>query len=333
MQQNYSLLQHNTFGMNVRADYFVEYDSVEKLTEFLQTDLAKTEQLLPIGEGSNLLFVGDFRGVILHSKIRFTEIVRHNDSHAWVRAGSGVVWDNFCAEMVAQNLAGSENLSYIPGTVGASAVQNIGAYGVEVADLIDTVETIEIATGKPRIFTNNECRYGYRDSIFKGELKGKFIVTAVIYKLDKQPIFHLDYGNLRAALADTKPTLASVRQAIIDIRKAKLPEPNELGSAGSFFKNPVVPQAKCNELLATYATMPHYNNPNDTAKIPAAWLIEQCGWKGKTLGGAAVYDKQPLVIVNRNHATPDDVVRLSEAIVKSVTEKFGVKIEPEVNLI
>ncbi len=329
---DYSLLTHNTFGMNVRARHFVEYDSVDELRAFLATH--RSERLLHIGAGSNLLFTGDFDGYILHSGIKFCEIQRDDTAHIFMRVGAGVVWDEFCANMCAKNLGGTENLAYIPGEVGASAVQNIGAYGAETADIIAQVETVEIATGKSRIFQNAECRYGYRQSVFKSDLQGQYIVTAVVFRLAKNPTLRLDYGNLRATLAHiSRPTVNDVRQAVIGIRKQKLPEPSELGSAGSFFKNPIVAKANADALLAENPDMPHYAVGNSETKIPAAWLIEQCGWKGRTLGGAAVYEKQPLVLVNRNHATPADVQNLAQQIVESVKKRFGIAIEPEVNYI
>ena len=329
---NYSLLAHNTFGMNVRARHFVEYDSVDELRTFLAAH--RGERIFHIGAGSNLLFTKDFDGYILHSGIKFCEKIAESNDHVLMRIGSGVVWDEFCAAACAKNLGGTENLSYIPGEVGTSAVQNIGAYGAEVADIIAQVETIEIATGEQRIFQNAECQYGYRQSIFKDELKGKYIVTAVVFRLTKNPTLRLDYGNLRDTLAHIdRPTVSDVRQAVIGIRKQKLPEPSELGSAGSFFKNPVVPRAQADALLAENPAMPHYAVGDSATKIPAAWLIEQCGWKGHTLGGAGVYEKQPLVLVNRNHATPDDIQQLAQQIVASIHEKFGITIEPEVNFV
>lgn len=329
---DYPLLAHNTFGIDVRAKHFVEYDSVDELCDFLATH--QHCRMLHIGAGSNLLFTKNFDGYILHSNIRFCETLSDNEAQTVVRVGAGVVWDDFCAAMCAANLGGAENLSYIPGEVGASAVQNIGAYGAEAADIIVQVETIEAATGKSRTFNVAECDYGYRQSVFKNELQGQYIVTAVQFRLTKNPIPKLDYGNLRETLAHTaSPTVNNVRQAIIDIRRQKLPEPSELGSAGSFFKNPIVPQAKADELSALYANMPRYTASDNRVKIPAAWLIEQCGWKGKNVGGAAVYDKQPLVIVNQNHATPDDIQRLAQQITNSVIDKFGIRIEPEVNYI
>lgn len=329
---DYPLLAHNTFGMDVRARHFVEYGSVDELRAFLAAH--QGERMFHIGAGSNLLFTGDFDGYVLHSGIDFREVQREDDAHVFMRVGAGVVWDDFCAAMCAANLGGTENLSYIPGEVGASAVQNIGAYGAEAADIIAQVETIETATSHSRTFDNAECGYGYRQSVFKGELKGQYIVTAVVFRLAKQPTLRLDYGNLHDTLAHIgRPTVNDVRQAVIGIRRQKLPEPSELGSAGSFFKNPVVPKAQADELLARYADMPHYAVGDGETKIPAAWLIEQCGWKGRTLGGAAVYEKQPLVLVNKNHATPADVQNLARQITESIERRFGIAIEPEVNYI
>ena len=332
--EHYSLLPHNTFGMDVYARYFAEYDTVEELADFLQTDLARDHKLLPIGAGSNLLFTGNYDGIVLHSRIRFCTIVGDTPDEVLVRVGAGVVWDNFCADMCARGFGGIENLSYIPGEIGASAVQNIGAYGVEAKDVIVCVETIETATGQAHTFDAAACDYGYRHSIFKSELQGRHIVTAVTYRLQKKPTLRLDYGNLRDTLSHiAHPTVADVRRAVIDIRRQKLPEPAELGSAGSFFKNPVVPAAQFEALRAQYPAMPHYPASDAQVKIPAAWLIEQCGWKGKTVGGAAVYDKQPLVLVNKNHATPADVQTLAQQIVDSVITKFNIKIDPEANYI
>ena len=228
-------------------------------------------------------------------------------------------------------ISGMENLSYIPGEVGASAVQNVGAYGVEAKDVIDTVRAIKIADGSERIFTNAECRYGYRDSIFKNDLRGQYIITHVVYKLNKHFEPKLDYGNLRSEVSEPA-TPMSIREAVIRIRKQKLPEVSELGSAGSFFKNPVVPREKYDEIAASYERVPHFEQDGGI-KIPAAWLIEQCGWKGKSLGGARCYEKQPLVLVNAGNATPEDIINLASAICADVKAKFNITISPEVNYI
>ncbi len=329
--QNQSLLAWNTFHIDVQADIFAEYDNINELCTLLQR--YNSLPMLHIGRGSNLLFTNNFNGIILHSNICFYHLNTQTEEEVLLEVGAGVVFDDFIRYAVEHDWGGAENLSYIPGEVGASAVQNIGAYGVEVKDIIHRVFTINRQTLEPRIFTNQECQYAYRDSIFKNEMKNQYIVTSVEFKLTKQPRLSLDYGNLRAALADiAKPDIADVRRTVTAIRQQKLPEVAELGSAGSFFKNPVIDKQHFDELRQLYPTIPHYPAPNGV-KIPAAWLIEQCGWKGKTLGGAQVYDKQPLVIVNKNNATPKDIVTLADNISRSIKEKFSISIYPEVNYI
>ncbi len=334
-EKNYSLLQHNTFGMDVRAACFVEYTSVDELKALLADREAMSGKWLHIGGGSNLLFTGDYEGLILHSAIRGYKVVSENDDEVLVRVGAGEVWDDFVAYAVAQGWYGAENLSLIPGEVGASAVQNIGAYGAEAKDLIVTVETIEAATGRERTFTHTECRYAYRESIFKGELRGKYIVTHVTYRLGKQPVFHLEYGNVQGELEKRgcPVTLENVRQTIIDVRESKLPDPKVQGNAGSFFMNPIVSRAKYEALQKEYSDMPHYDVDADRVKIPAAWMIDRCGWKGKQLGRAGVHTKQALVLVNCGGATGSEVIALSEQIQNDVMRKFGVRISPEVNFI
>ena len=330
----YSLHQHNTFGMDVKAEEFITYDTVDELIQVLARIRGTGQRILHIGGGSNLLFTKDVEGVVLHSQIKFIEYGACEGGEILVRVGSGVVWDDFCAEMAKRNYYGSENLSYIPGEVGASAVQNIGAYGVEVGSIIKEVETIEVATGRPRTFSNEECAYGYRDSIFKNQLQGQYIVTAVVFRLSVVPKVHLDYGQLQELRSATVvPSAQTIREAVISIRKSKLPEPDELGSAGSFFKNPVVAKGVYEKLAQGYANVPHYVVDEEQIKIPAAWLIEQCGWKGKSHRGAAVYEKQPLILVNKDHATPTDIIELAGMIRQSVLEKFQIQIYPEVNYI
>ena len=325
-----SLLPYNTFRMDVRAAVLAEYESVNELRELLEKYRGK--RLLHIGQGSNLLFTKDFDGIILHSRMVRARALGENGDEVFIEAESGLVLDELISQLADMGLYGLENLSYIPGMVGASAVQNVGAYGVEAKDVIVEVRTIEAATGKERVFTNEECRFGYRDSIFKNELQGQYIVTHVVYRLLKHGEAHLDYGNLREAVQG-KPTAMAVREAVIQIRRQKLPEVNELGSAGSFFKNPVVPAEQFETLKKAYPAIPNYPLDNGTYKIPAAWLIEQCGWKGKAMGGARVYEKQPLVIVNADHATPQDIIDLAQAVSDSVKQRFGVTIRPEVNYI
>lgn len=332
--RDYSLLPHNTFGMDVKASVFIEYASVEELKEVLSL-YVKDNQWLHIGKGSNLLFTGDFSGIILHSAIKGYEVIHEDTNEVVVRVGAGEVWDDFVAMTVENEWYGAENLSFIPGEVGASAVQNIGAYGVEAKDLIVGVEAIEVSTGKESIFKNEECGYAYRESVFKSSLKYQYLVTHVSYRLKKTPCYHLDYGNIRLELEKQKVrlTLANVRQAIISIREAKLPDPKLQGNAGSFFMNPVISRKHFEALLVDYPLMPHYEVDAESIKIPAAWMIDQCGWKGKRLGRAGVHDKQALVLVNLGGAVGAEVIALSEAIQKSVYEKFGINILPEVNFI
>ena len=335
IRKDYSLLSHNTFGMDVKASVFIEYASVEELKDILRQYPLADGSWLHIGGGSNLLFTGDYPGVILHSAIRGYEIVNENSEEVIVRAGAGEVWDDFVAYTVAQGWYGAENLSLIPGEVGASAVQNIGAYGVEAKDLIVEVETIEVATGTERTFTNKECGYAYRESVFKQDLKGKYIVTKVSYRLKKTPCYHLDYGNVRVEMEKSglALTLSNVREGIIKIREGKLPDPKVQGNAGSFFMNPIISRTQFEALLAEYPQMPHYVVDDERVKVPAAWMIDQCGWKGKRLGNAGVHDKQALVLVNCGGATGEEVIHLSQEIQKSVFEKFCVCISPEVNFI
>ena len=329
----------NTFGMKVKARGFIEYDSVADLVDIEFEELARP--VLHIGGGSNLLFTDDFKGTVLHSKIDFIEILDEPSNEVMVSVGAGVVFDDFCAWAAKEGLWGVENLSYIPGEVGASAVQNIGAYGVEVKDVIRRVYCYDTVEEEFVNFSVEERGYGYRDSIFKDpEVKGRYIVTHVVFALSRTPQPRLDYGHLKAAVEAMGPELTPglIRRVIIKIRKEKLPEPSVMGSAGSFFKNPVVSMADFQrieasakaELGADYM-VPHYDLPDGTVKVPAAWMIEQCGWKGKRSGGAAVWDKQPLVIVNHTgEAYPEEIVGLEKRIIASVRTKFGVELSPEV---
>lgn len=330
-EKDYSLLRHNTFGIDAKCKRFMEYGSVEEAQAVVGMLTETDRPLLILGGGSNLLLTGDYDGTVLHSGIRFLE--QTDECH--IRCGSGYVWDDVVAYCVANGLYGAENLSVIPGEVGASAVQNIGAYGVEAKDLIDSVEAVEIETGRICRFMNVECAYSYRQSKFKHAWRDRFLITAVTYKLSKTYAPKLDYGNIRAALAAKgigNPTAMQLRETIIEIRNAKLPDPKVLGNAGSFFMNPVVPTQKYNELAQQYEGMPHYTIDSEHEKIPAGWLIEQCGWKGKALGRAAVHDKQALVLVNRGGATGSEVVHLCETIQHDVRQKFGIDIKLEVNI-
>ena len=330
-QKNYSLLRHNTFGIDAKCKRFIEYSSVEEAQQVAEMITDADQPLLILGGGSNLLLTDDYNGTVLHSGIRFLE--QTDECH--VRCGSGFIWDDVVDYCVANNLYGAENLSIIPGEVGASAVQNIGAYGAEAKDLIECVEAVEIETGQICRFTNTECAYSYRQSKFKHAWKNRFLITAVTYKLSKTYNPKLDYGNIRVALAAKgidNPTAMQLRETIIDIRNAKLPDPKVLGNAGSFFMNPVVSTHKYNQLAQQYVGMPHYTIDSEYEKIPAGWLIEQCGWKGKALGKAAVHNKQALVLVNCGGATGSEVVQLYKTIQHDVKQKFDIEIKPEVNI-
>ena len=324
---HYSLLPHNTFGIDVKCKRFIEYNSIEELRSCLPSIIK--EPLLHIGSGSNLLFTKDFEGTILHSGIKGKEILSAQDGSVTLKVGAGEEWDSFIGWCVNEGHYGLENLSYIPGEVGASAIQNIGAYGTEVEQYIEAVETIEIATGKERIFSHDECQYGYRKSIFKAELKNRFIITYVHYKLSSSFVPNLTYGALQKDIFNKDITAKELRDSIINIRRNKLPEPKEIGSAGSFFMNPIVSREVFNPILAHYPEMPYYEVDNKI-KIPAGWMIEQCGWKGKQVGNAGVYAKQALVLVNHGGASGQEIVKLSEKIQEDVKEKFGIEINPEV---
>lgn len=333
-QENYSLLEHNTFGMDVRAALFFEYDTEDELRTILKSDdFARYERYIHIGSGSNLLFGTDYDGIVMHSTMRTLEVIADADDHVLIRVGSGYVWDDLVAHCVKQGWSGIENLSAIPGEVGASAVQNIGAYGVEVKDVIARVEAMAL-DGTMHTFTNEECRYGYRDSIFKRELRGEYIITHVVYRLEKTPSYRLDYGDLRIRVEATgEPTLQAVRDAVTAIRDSKLPDPKVLGNAGSFFTNPVVPRLQYEALKEQYPNIPSYPIDEDRVKVPAGWLIDSAGWKGRSLGRAAVHDRQALVLVNLGGATGQEVMTLAERICEDIYNKYGIRITPEVNFI
>lgn len=328
----YSLLPYNTFGIDVSASRFLEYASVAELKEYIAQG-AVTTPFLHIGGGSNLLFTKDYDGLILHSRIGGIEVTAEDSQTVSLRVGAGVVWDDFVACCVEHGWYGAENLSLIPGEVGASAVQNIGAYGVEVKDLITAVETVNVQ-GYGRVYSVEECEYAYRSSIFKRPENKSVFVTYVRFRLSKEERYMLDYGTIRQELARyPAPTLPIVRKVIIEIRESKLPDPKVMGNAGSFFMNPIVAKEKLEALQRDYPRIPYYELPDGRVKIPAGWMIDQCGWKGKSLGPAAVHDKQALVLVNRGGAKGSDIVALSDAVRASVRDKFGIDIHPEVNVI
>ena len=329
--KNYSLKAHNTFGIDAKCSRFLEFENELEAAEVAQILRKSTLPYIIIGGGSNLLLTKDFEGIVVRSGIKGYTF----DSDC-MECGSGEVWDDMVAVSIQAGYYGMENLSLIPGDVGASAVQNIGAYGVEAKDLIVNVWAIEIATGKACMWRNEECGYSYRQSRFKHDWKNQYLIIRVSYRLSRTFTPHLDYGNIRAELEKkgiAEPTAQQLRDVIIDIRNAKLPDPKVMGNAGSFFMNPIVSREKYEVLAATYENMPHYPVDEAHEKIPAGWMIDQCGWKGKKMGRAGVHDKQALVLVNCGGATGEDIVSLCRQIQHDVKAKFGIDIYPEVNII
>lgn len=337
--QNYSLKAHNTFGIDATCRRFVDFESADEVAHFVSEGQLQ-EPYFVIGAGANVLFTRDYEGTVLHSSIKGIAIKPTTSdlrpTTCDIVAGSGEMWDGLVAYAVESGLYGAENLSLIPGDVGASAVQNIGAYGVEAKDLILEVEAVDLHTGAKVVLKADDCHYGYRQSRFKNEWRGRYFITSVTYRFSKTFTPRLEYGNIRSYLEQqgiAAPTAVQLRQAIIDIRRAKLPDPEVLGNGGSFFMNPIVDKAKFLELLKQYPEMPHYAVDADHEKIPAGWMIEQCGWKGRALGRAGVYEKQALVLVNLGGATGQEVLTLCQTVCRDVKAKFGVEIRPEVNII
>ncbi|MCD4834471.1 MAG: UDP-N-acetylmuramate dehydrogenase [Bacteroidales bacterium] len=334
IKENFTLKKYNTLGIDVKTRYFAEYSSVTELIDFFNLYPKQDLPLIILGGGSNVLFTKDFEGYVLHPDIKGIEIIDDSDDFVKIRVGAGEDWDELVDYCVDRNWGGIENLSLIPGNVGTCPIQNIGAYGVEVKDVITEVETLEVDSLKVFSFKNEECQFAYRDSIFKHKLKGKHIINYVTLQLNKQPVFKLDYGNLNEELGKyNEINIKNIRQAVINIRESKLPKPEDIGNAGSFFKNPVVQNYKADELKKSYPEMPIYIQGNELIKIPAGWLIEKAGWKGKSIGRAGVHNKQALVIVNHGGATGQEILYLAQEIQKSVKEKFGIELEMEVNVV
>lgn len=334
--QSYSLRAHNTFGIDAQADWFIPFTSAEDLKLLARDEYFQECRCLPIGEGSNLLFLANFHGIVLQSRILTQERIAETDSTVDYLVGSGVRWDDFVASTCQQGLWGAENLSLIPGQVGASAIQNIGAYGAEASELIQAVHTVHRRTGEVRVFAPEECRYGYRHSFFKEDEGADYIVTHVHYRLSKIAQPRLGYADLaeRVVALTDEPTPEAIREAVIAIRRSKLPDPAELGNAGSFFMNPVIGAEAFATLQTKYPTAPHYLLPDGRVKVPAGWLIDQAGLKGHRLGHAGVYERQALVLVNADgEATGTDIARLAEYVQQTVLERFGIQIEPEVRYI
>jgi UDP-N-acetylmuramate dehydrogenase len=336
LKKNQSLKPFNTFGIDVSAKYFATLSSLDDIHEILSDHHLKAEKKLILGGGSNLLFTGNFDGLVLHNLLKGMEVLREDAHHVWLKVAAGEVWHSFVLFCVERRLAGVENLSLIPGFTGAAPMQNIGAYGVEVKETCEEVEALSMETGEKMIFRNADCEFGYRESVFKRQWKDRLIITSVTFRLNKIFKPRISYGDIRKTMEEMRTdeiTIKAVSDAVIRIRSSKLPDPAVIGNAGSFFKNPVVPKKKFNELVDRYPLMPNYPDSNNRVKIPAGWLIEQCGWKGKTIGEAGVHAKQALVLVNNGRASGADLLALAKEIQQSVREKLGIELESEVNIV
>lgn len=334
IHESYSLKKNNTFGADIACSWFTEPKSVNELIFALGHASERSWKVMVLGEGSNMLFVDHFHGIVIHPLFKGIDIVDESGSELLVRAGAGENWDHFAGHCVSKGWYGPENLSLIPGTVGAAPIQNIGAYGAEVKDFIEFVEVLDTAEMKPAILSNAACEFGYRDSLFKHGQPGRYIVTHVIFRLRKKSELRLDYGNVREEFArQERQDLQGLRHAIVSIRQGKLPDPGTYGNAGSFFKNPVVSRLNYTELKDKHPGIPHYPAGDNTVKIPAAWLIENAGWKGVRLGSVGTWPAQPLVIVNYGGATGKEIFEFSEKIKANIESRFGIELEREVTII
>lgn len=335
-EENKSLKHYNTFGLEVSAKYFVETDSVEEIIIALNFAKENNLQIMLINGGSNMLLTHDFDGLVLKLNLKGIQIVSENEDFAEVKVMSGENWHEFVQWTLQQDFGGLENLSLIPGNAGTAPIQNIGAYGVEVKDSIKELSALEISTGKLRKFTNAECKFGYRDSVFKNEYKNQFIIIDVTFNLTKtNHQLHTEYGAIQSELEKLniqKPTIQDVSKAVINIRQSKLPDPKDIGNSGSFFKNPVISKSEFEKIREKYPEISAYRS-GDEVKVAAGWLIEKAGWKGKRFGDAGVHEKQALVLVNYGNATGQEIYDLSQRIVDDIYEKFGINLEREVNIL
>ena len=333
IKKNTSLKSFNTFGIDVMATSFVEVQNIEEVKSVLSNN---KQPLLILGGGSNLLFTTDFEGLVIKNNLKGIIVVEENDSEIYLRIGAGEVWHEFVLYSIENGYAGIENLSLIPGNVGASPMQNIGAYGVEVKDVITEVEALHLKDYSLNTFSNEACEFGYRSSVFKTSEKGNYFITAVTFKLNKQAKVNTSYGAIDSELKRLEienPTIKDVSRAVINIRSSKLPDPKKIGNSGSFFKNPVISEAQKNKILINYPDAPNYSQPNGDFKMAAGWLIEKCGWKGRRIDNYGVHELQALVLVNYGGAKGSDVYSLSEQIIESVNSKFGIILEREVNIL
>lgn len=336
MQQNISLKPFNTFGLEASAKYFVEVNSVSNLKEILQNPNFQNINKLFLGGGSNILLTKNYDGLVIKINLKGIQKISEDESHVYIQAGAGENWHKLVMYCVENQYAGMENLSLIPGTVGAAPMQNIGAYGVEIKDIFEELQALNLKTLEIETFKLEDCHFGYRESIFKHEAKGKYVITSVTFKLNKTPIFKTSYGDIQKTLAEMNVTdlsIKAVSDAVISIRKSKLPDPAKIGNSGSFFKNPEIPKAQYDDLKERFENIPSYPINQTTVKVPAGWLIEQTGWKGFRDGEIGVHARQALVLVNYGNGTGEQIKALSAKIQASVLEKFGISLSTEVNFI
>ncbi|WP_103664889.1 UDP-N-acetylmuramate dehydrogenase [Gracilimonas amylolytica] len=335
VKEHFDLKEHNTIGVSAKARYFASVSTADELRQLLLDPKYKLLPKLMLGGGSNILFANDFEGLVIHLKIKGREVVEETGDHVHWKLGSGENWHQVVLGAIENDWAGIENLSLIPGSVGAAPIQNIGAYGVELEQVFHSLEALDLNTGIIKTFEHKECKFGYRDSAFKNDLKGKYVITSVTLKLSKHPKVNTSYRALSDHLNEQgieEPTIRQVSNAVIEIRQSKLPDPKEIGNTGSFFKNPVISEEEFGRLKNKHPDVPNYPDKKGV-KVPAAWLIDQCGWKGERIGDAGVHKKQALVLVNYGSATGAEIIELAEKIRRSVHNKFGVVLTPEVNIV
>lgn len=336
IQENISLKPYNTFGIDAKAKYFSTFSTVDQLEELLNYKPQTTNNKLILGGGSNILFTKDFDGLVLKNELKGIDLIKEDEHHYYVKAAAGENWHQFVLYCINRNYAGVENLSLIPGNVGASPMQNIGAYGVEIKEVFEQLEAFHINDKKIITFSANDCEFSYRESVFKRKYKDQFVILNVTFRLRKQPVFHTSYGAVAQELEKMgvkELSIQAISQAVINIRSGKLPDPKEIGNAGSFFKNPEIDNHQFHELAQRFPNIVGYPVANNKTKLAAGWLIEQCGWKGYREGDAGCHARQALVLVNYGNAKGEEIYNLSEKIKQSVKEKFGVELEREVNIV
>lgn len=336
IKENFDLSNYNTMGLKAIARFFTEVYSVTEIKEALQFANDKNLRLLVLGGGSNVLFVKDFDGFVILNRIKGIHTISEDEDQITIGIGAGENWHQLVLDCVEKGYGGIENLSLIPGTVGAAPIQNIGAYGVELVDVFESLEAYDIEQKELKTFTKEECGFGYRDSIFKRELKGKVVITSVTLKLTKKPKLNYSYSSLKEQLEGKEvkvPTIKDISDAVIEVRQSKLPDPDQIGNTGSFFKNPVISVYQYDELKSTYPELPGYPVSERQVKVPAGWLIEKAGWKGKREGDAGVHNKQALVLVNHGNATGEQIWNLANQVIESVNKQFDIRLSPEVNIL